>query len=313
MRAAVRLLAVCFGLVLSATPSMASTRVAVYAVIDEVAFEPSDREPDRVLISGTFVVPVAISSGDHARPSRGLLYFSLNPDAPGPTRTDWRALRKAAGTGEVVGFGQYWMPCSHATDPRIRSLPAETNCSLDVRVQTDRTQAIAEPYPAPSSEGVVTAFDDHDDICPRFGRPSVRIVAELREAHSPGGVRNEPRACKEWIGLVASSSLERTFPTQTRDADWARSAETLILRRLTEAQGLALAELGVECRDTICHVRLTFPTKEYQQAMGNRLWADALDALPGFEPGGQFVPSETDATMDTYIQRRKPSASQTDE
>jgi hypothetical protein len=307
-----RLFALCLGFALCATPSVASTRVGIYAIIDEVTFEPSDIEPDRIVISGTFVVPV-FSSGEHGRPSRGLLYFSVNPDSRGPTRTDWRALRKAAGMGEVVGFGQYWMPCAritHLTPPR-QGWPANANCSLEVTVNTDRTKAIAEPYPAPSEEGVVTAFDHDDDICPRFGRSSVRIAEELRTAHSPGSAWSEPPLCKDWVGLVMSSDLERTFPTQARDAEWAEATEALILRRLTQAQGLALSELGVECRDTICYVRLAYPTKVYQEATGNRLTADALLDLPGFAQGAQLIPSDTDPTMEYYIQRRKVAATET--
>jgi hypothetical protein len=181
---------------------------------------------------------------------------------------------------------------------------------LEVSVNSDRTKAIAEPYPAPSEEGVVTAFDHDDDICPRFGQPSVRIVADLRAAHSPGSARIEPPVCKEWIGLVASSALERTFPTQTRDIEWAESAEALILRRLTQAQGLALSELGVECRDTICHIRLAFPSKQYEDATGNRLAADALHELSGFAPGAQIDTGDTEPTIDYYIQRRKVPASE---
>src|SRR5262249_417963 len=146
----VRLLALCVG-VATLTPSSASTRVGIYAIIDDVVFEPSDLEPERVLISGTFVLPVPITSGEHARPASGMLYFSLNPAAPGPTRTDWRALRKAAGTGEVVGFGEYWMSCANtrALESALRN-PA-SHCSFEATVQSDRTKLVPEAYPAPSA------------------------------------------------------------------------------------------------------------------------------------------------------------------
>ena len=309
----VRILALCLGVAAWTTPAMASTRVGIYAIIDEVVFEPSDREPERVVISGTFVVPAPISSGDHGRASRGLLYFSLNPDSPGLTRTDWRALRKAAGTGEVVGFGEYWMPCArtaHLPPPR-EGWPPNANCSLEVTIGNDLTKATPEPYPAPSEEGVVTAFDHDDDICPRFGRPSVRIVADLLAARSPGSVQSEPLVCREWVGLVMSADLERTFPTQARNAEWADATEALVLRRLTQAQGLALSELGVECRDTICHIRLAFPSRRYQDATGNRLAADALKELPEFAQGAQIIPGEAAPTIDYYIQRRKAPATET--
>jgi hypothetical protein len=92
-------------LLLWTLPSDASTRVGVYAIIDEVALEPADLEPERILISGVVVVPQPISSGLHQAPARGHLYFSLNPDSPQATRTDWRHLQASAGTGRVIGFG----------------------------------------------------------------------------------------------------------------------------------------------------------------------------------------------------------------
>ena len=310
MNATIRLLGLCVGLGLLATESMASTTVGIYAIVDEVTLEPSDFEPERVWISGVFVVPQPISSGLHQSPLRGHLYFSLNPEAPESTRDEWNVLQKVAGTGQVVGFGEYWMPCSHTRDKRFRDLPGDSHCSLEVSVHTDRS-AVPEPYPKPSGEGVVTAFDAHDDICPRFGRPSVQIVFELRKAHSPGIVQNEPAACVEWVGLIASSDLDSAFVTQTRDPDWAEAAETLITQRLAQAVGLALSELGVECRDTICHIRLVFPTREYQEAMGNRLAADALNELPGFSQGGKIIPPQDQPTMDYYLQRRKPPTTST--
>ena len=259
LKTSLRLIALGCGSALLAAPSLASTRVGIYAIIDDVKLEPSDREPDRAWISGTFVVPTAVSSGEHGAPTHGHLYLSVNPDATVSTRNDWEALRKAAGTGKVVGFGQYWMSCtrSRMSYVRLEDAPKDANCSFEVDVQSDYTRAVAAPYPAPSSEGVVAVFDSQDDLCPRFGRSSGQIVAELRQAH--GGARTEPPVCKDWVGLVGSSELERTFGTQARNAEWADVTETLLLRRLTQAQGLQLLELGVECRDTISHIRLAYP------------------------------------------------------
>jgi hypothetical protein len=303
MNAAVRLPVLCIGLGLLATQSIASTRVGIYAIIDDVAFEPSDFEPERALISGVFIVPVPISSGLHRPPSRGYLYFSINHDAPNSTRADWRALRETAGTSRVVGFGQYWMSCANARSALLPNLPADANCSLEVRVYTDPTTAIPEPYPTPNVEGVITEFDD--DTCARFGKPSVQIAFDLREAHSPGIVQDEPRVCAQQIGLVSSSSLDSAFVAQTRDPEWAEATETYVLQRLAEAPGLELSDLRVECRDTLCHIRLVFPTREYQDATGNSLAADALNELPVFAPGGKIIPPGGEPTMDYYFQRRR--------
>jgi hypothetical protein len=298
-------------LVLASTPSFASTRVAIYAIVDDIAFEPSDFEAERAFISGTFVVPVPVSSGLHQPPARGHLYFSLDAANAGRTRADWQALRAAAGTGQVVGFGQYWMPCSSspslaALSPPLRGA-ATSNCSFDAVVDaTDRTRAMPRPYPRPSDEGVVTVFDHSDDLCPRFGKPSVQIVAELREAHSPGSVHEEPPPCTEWIGLLASADLAKAFTLQQRDRDWAEATEALILKRLADANGLQLSDLDVRCRDTVCRIHLAFPSPEYQEATGNRLAADALADLPGFAPGGKIDPHDDAPTIDYYFQRRKP-------
>jgi hypothetical protein len=286
-----------------APPVLASTRVAVYAIVDRIELEPSSFEPERAWISGVFVLPTPVSSGLHAVPARGHLYFSVNPADPNATHRDWEALRAAAGTGNPVGFGQYWMSCSRRAFP---AAAGDANCSFETTVQTDRTRATPDPYPIPSDEGIVTVFDHSDDVCPRFGRPSVQIVAELREAHSPGSRQGEPPVCPDWIGLVASSDLDSVFVEQVRDAEWADASEALILKRLADAPGLKLSELHVECRDTICRIHAAFPTHEYQESTGNRLVADALQDLPGFAPGGKIIPPREAPTIAYYFQRSRP-------
>jgi len=200
----IRWLALALGLAALATQSLASTRVAVYAIVDAIDFEPSSFEPERAWISGIFVVPVPISSGLHAEPARGHLYLSLDSANAAATRADWEALRANAGTGRVVGFGEYWMRCSLVRSaPQLPPNAENANCSAEITVvEADRTRATPEPYPKPSREGVVTVFDNNDDVCPRFGQSSVEIIANLREAHSPGSAPDKPPICEERIGLV---------------------------------------------------------------------------------------------------------------
>lgn len=296
------------GLALASAPSFASTRVAIYAIVDELAFEPSDFEPDRVWISGVFVVPQPISSGLHAPPARGHLYFRLNSADAAATRKDWEALRAAAGTGGVVGFGQYWMPCSSSGTATGLPDRERSNCSFEATVHTtDRTLATPGPYPKPSDEGIVTVFDHSDDLCPRFGRPSVQIVADLREAHSPGSVRGEPPPCPDWVGLLASSDLDTAFRLQSRDDAWADATEALILKRFADAEGLQLAALTVQCRHTVCRIHVAFPSAAYEEATGNRLAGEALRELPGFAAGGKVIRGRGEPTFDYYVQRRDPA------
>jgi hypothetical protein len=152
----------------------------------------------------------------------------------------------------------------------------------------------------------VTVFDDADDICPRFGQPSVRIVAQLHEAHSPGSTREEPPACPDLIGLVDPSDLDSAFGEQARDDEWADASEALILKRFANAPGLKLSDLRVECRDTICRVHAVFPSREYQATTGNRLVAQALQELPGFARGAKVNRSHREPAVDYHFQRPAP-------
>ena len=100
--------------------------------------------------------------------------------------------------------------------------------------------------------------------------------------------------------------MDWAFVEQPRDAEWADATEALILKRISDAPGLRLSDLRVECRDTICHIRAAFPTRDYQEATGNRLVAEALNDMPGFARGGKIIPPRNAPTIDYYFQRRSP-------
>ena len=159
----------------------------IYAIVDTVTFEPSEGVPERIRITGTFTIPLPVSSGLHMVPQRGSLYFSLTPEREVAIRKDWSDLAAAAGTGRVVGFAEYWV----SRPMRVGDLPAEAgnprpggtmNSSLVVSVHKAGDQAGPEPYPLPHELGVITSFDRPADLTPRFGPRSVIIIAELQDA-----------------------------------------------------------------------------------------------------------------------------------
>jgi hypothetical protein len=53
--------------------------IGIYAIIDHVTFEPDAGPPSSIRISGIFVVPVPMSSGNYRSPKRGYLYFRIAP------------------------------------------------------------------------------------------------------------------------------------------------------------------------------------------------------------------------------------------
>jgi len=62
--------------------------IGIYAIVDQVTFEPEAGPPNSVRISGVFVVPIPLSSGNYRSPQRGYLYFRLTPGAEQATRRD---------------------------------------------------------------------------------------------------------------------------------------------------------------------------------------------------------------------------------
>ena len=158
-------------LLLAPSPAFAkNVSLGIYGVIDQVTFEPDGNSPALVRISGVFVVPVPMSSGDYRPPQRGYLYFQIRPGTEQSARKDWSELKALAGTGEVVGFGQYWVP--NPDDPS-----GNPHHSLEVTVHTGNDRVSPELYPLPNRKGVATHGDQTD---PKFDK----IAAELQRLHS---------------------------------------------------------------------------------------------------------------------------------
>jgi hypothetical protein len=114
---------------------------------------------------------VPLSSGCYKTPQRGYLYFRIPSGMEEPTRRDWNELKAVAGTGEVVGFAQYWVP--NPNDPY-----GNPHHSLEVRVHSDGEVTSPEDYPLPHSRRVVKRGDKSD---PGFDR----IAAQLQAASRP--------------------------------------------------------------------------------------------------------------------------------
>ena len=172
MRPRSSLITALFFLALAATPAFAkNVSVGIYAVVDEVTFEPQGSAPNLVRISGVFVVPVPISSGLYRPPQRGYLYFRLRPGMEQAIRKDWSQLKAVAGTGQVVGFAQYWVWVPPNPNDRLSNMYH----SLEARVRTEEDVAPPDEYPIPNAKGIVRHREPTD---PDFDK----IAAELKKA-----------------------------------------------------------------------------------------------------------------------------------
>jgi hypothetical protein len=86
------------------TAARASNPIGGYLLVDKVILEPADA-PMTIQIWGSF--SLATEKGGHAYspPQRGYLYYKAASGKEDVCRMEWNDLKKAAGTGHVVGFG----------------------------------------------------------------------------------------------------------------------------------------------------------------------------------------------------------------
>lgn len=161
---------VCAVLALTSTVAFAKRgSIGIYAIVDKVEFEPDENSPELVRISGLFVVPVPMSSGQYKAPQRGYLYFRIEPGMERAARREWANLKSLAGTGQAIGFAQYWVahPVNKFGNPHH---------SLEVRVHPEGEVLVTpEVYPLSHARGIVKNGDADD---PDFDR----IVALLKAA-----------------------------------------------------------------------------------------------------------------------------------
>jgi len=155
MRTAVIVLLMCATIMLSTNVAIAKgSTVAIYAIVDKVAFEPNEESPDRIRIWGVFVVPVPLSSGQYKPPQRGYVYFRIDPGLK-RAEEEWAGLKAIAGTDQVIGFGQYWV--NNTADPT-----GNPHHSLEVRVYNEGEEGIPSVYPLPHKRGIVRNGDESD-------------------------------------------------------------------------------------------------------------------------------------------------------
>ena len=98
-----------------AAAARASDPIGIYALIDRVVMEPSEGMAERVQVWGVFTTADR-QTRSYTEPVRGYLYYALPGDQQEQARTEWADLKRLAGTGEVVGFGN-----RHKAYGRIRT------------------------------------------------------------------------------------------------------------------------------------------------------------------------------------------------
>jgi hypothetical protein len=142
----------------------------IYAIVDHVTLHPDGDSPNFARISGVFVVPVPLSSGSYRSPQRGYLYFRISSGQEKATRRDWSELKSFAGSGKVVGFGQYWVP--NPNDPQ-----GNPHHSLEVKVHAEGGgPATPDVYPIPQPRGVMEVKGSSKDYDPDADQIATKLL-----------------------------------------------------------------------------------------------------------------------------------------
>ena len=128
----------------------ASGPIGVYALVDKVTLEPSADHPERIRISGVFLLGKA-QGDEYSAPQRGYLYCTLPAQSAELVRREWSDLKTIAGTHQVIGIGASW-----ATKVRVRTPDA----------------APASPDDYPLGNGLVKINADH---------PKAKVLLEYKD------------------------------------------------------------------------------------------------------------------------------------
>jgi hypothetical protein len=94
-----------FAVVLAAGgAARASDPIGGYVIVDKVVLEPSDA-PTTIQIWGAFTLATQKGGFTYNNPERGYLYYQAPAGKEEICRKEWNDLKKAAGTNQVIGFG----------------------------------------------------------------------------------------------------------------------------------------------------------------------------------------------------------------
>jgi hypothetical protein len=96
---------------LGATAALqASDFTGVYAVIERVAFEPSETAPARIQIWGAFALSDGQRGSNYKPAEKGYLYYTCEQGKESICRKEWADLKSVAGSDTGVGFGYRYAP-----------------------------------------------------------------------------------------------------------------------------------------------------------------------------------------------------------
>jgi hypothetical protein len=172
----------------------ASYPVAGYLIVDRVDLIPS-LSPTTIQIWGSFVLAKDSRRSSYAAPVRGCLYYKAPAGKEDLCRKEWNDLKKAAGTGQVIGFG--------SRDDRT---------ALGKVRKSGQQPEPPDPYPLGGGLVKCDTDTDHEPIRALLALPAPRTPAE-GDLVPPGQVTLVVRNIADKKHPRASYEFELTSPS----------------------------------------------------------------------------------------------------
>ena len=195
-----------------------------------------------------------------------------------------------AGTLVAVWLSMHWSGRDRSPSDRVEEQAVD---ATDVSSPVPRV-------PTPILESATVIGTPSKDELP--GLVSPPDGDSQRESDASAPLADERARMTAAFG--AASALSPKFASETRDRTWAETAEAELSGRIAQAAGLKLATLRIECRETVCRIDFTFPTREDMQASGGAIAMGAVNGTPGYETGGLILVGD-DGTLTYYVRLRE--------
>jgi hypothetical protein len=90
--------------VLTTGTARASERIGGFMLVDKVVLSPTDA-PTSIQVWGAFSLVTEHDGAEYGAPQRGYLYFKAPSGKEATCRKEWNDIKKAAGQGQVLGYG----------------------------------------------------------------------------------------------------------------------------------------------------------------------------------------------------------------
>jgi hypothetical protein len=185
----------------------ASDPVGGYMIVDKVVLEPAD-DPTTIQLWGSFALAKEARGSTYGDPVRGYLYYKVPPGKEALCRKEWSDLKKAAGTGQIIGFGS-----------RV-----EWAALGKVRKAAERPES---PDAYPLANGLVKVSADYD--LPGANWPPIRNLLSLPAPRAPAdGGAVAPGEVTLVVGNIADKKQTKVkYVFELEEASGAKAAGTV--------------------------------------------------------------------------------------